>query len=407
MRPGATHPSAEDRAQERHKKPRGGARNNVWCVAPAEAVEPRPAPKGGASLLERKKSWLFWEWVGTILFGAMPDVRPVNRFLARAFYFFMNYYTLPDLRTARQFNEKLINFKTSGEASDALRTHVTDKEFVKAFVTDKIGPGHVVPTLAVLRTPKEIDEFQFPLPCVIKPTHSSQEVMLLEDHQPTEKERRRLRYWLWKSYFAASREPNYKNLEKKLIVEPVIGGNFGAVEDIKVMCFFGKPKLIHVDRGRYHDHHRDYFDATGRPLPIELKYEAAGLPFPFPEKLAEMLAICETLTAGFKFIRVDFYVAGGAVLVGELTSFPSNCVHDFRPRDADRRIARALDDPAFEITPELFEDLQPLRAPREAAAAPQEAAGERVVAFPQAAGASKPGPVAEAPRPKRLGIGGS
>ncbi len=358
--------------------------------------------------LERKKSWLFWEWVGTVLFGAMPDIRPVNRFLARVFYFFMNYYKFPDLKAARQFNEKLINFKTSDEARDAFRAHVTDKEFVKAFVTEKIGPGHVVPTLAILRSKKEVDAFEFPLPCVIKPTHSSQEVMLLEDRQPTEKERRRLKYWLWKSYYAASREPNYKGLERKLIVEPVIGGKFGAVEDIKVMCFFGKPKLIHVDRGRYQDHHRDYFDIKARPLPIELKYEAAGLPFPFPEKLGEMARICEALSAGFKFIRVDFYVADGAVLVGELTSFPSNCVHDFRPREADSRIARALDDPDFEITPELFADLPRLVPALTGGAEAEEGLEGRVVAFPQAEPATGSLLVAEKrQRPKRLGVSAS
>ncbi|MEX0645380.1 MAG: ATP-grasp fold amidoligase family protein, partial [Parvularculaceae bacterium] len=359
--------------------------------------------------LERKKSWLFLEWIGTVLFGAMPDVRPINRFIARAFYFFMNHHKFPNLSTARHFNEKLINFKTSDEARDALRTRVTDKEFVKDFVAQKIGPGHVVPTLAVLRSPAEVDAYEFPLPCVVKPTHSSQEVMLLEDHQPTDKERRRLKYWLWKNYFAASREPNYKDLEKKLIVESVVGGKFGAVEDIKVMCFFGKPKLIHVDRGRYQDHHRDYFDVKGRPLPVELKYEAAGLPFPFPEKLPEMMSICEKLAAGFGFIRVDFYVCDGAILVGELTSFPSNCVFPFRPPEADLRIARALDEPDFEITPELFADLPPLRrASEKPGAAPRAEAGERVVAFPmaEAAMAARPRAAAEAPRRlKRFGVG--
>lgn len=321
--------------------------------------------------LKRKASWLLLEWAGTVAFGLLPDLEPVNAFLARMFYFFYNGRRFPNLRAPRHFNEKLIALKISEEGRDPLRTRVTDKELVKDYVAALCGPGHTPATLAVIRSAKEIDGFEFPLPSVVKPTHSSQEVMLLEGRQPSDEERRRLKYWIRKNYFTAGREPNYRGLEKKLIVEPIIGGVFGAVDDIKIWCFFGKPKIVQVDRGRYSgDHRRDFFDIEGRLLPVSLKYPAAGLPFPFPERLAEILAISQRLSAAFRFIRVDLYVADGKVLVGELTSFPSNCIHPFRPPEADLAIAPALDEPDFVIAPALFEAPGgPPRAAGEAAGA--------------------------------------
>lgn len=302
---------------------------------------------------KRNQSWLVGEWIATVIFGVLPDTRIVNDFLSRIFYFFYNRYKFPNLSNPRYFNEKLINLKISDEARDPLRARVTDKELVKEHVTAMFGPGYVVPTLAVIRSTHDIDTYVFPLPCVVKPTHSSQEVMCL-DRQPNDEERRTLKYWLRKSYFKANREPNYRHLEKKLIVEPVLGGAFGGIEDVKVLCFHGRPKLIQVDHGRYAEHRRDYFDIKGRALPISMRKPTANLAFPFPEKLEQILSMAARLSAGFSFIRADFYVVDGRILVGELTSFPTNCTVPFQPLSADLIIARLFDEPDLEVSPETF-----------------------------------------------------
>lgn len=337
---------------------------------------------------KRKLSWLFLEWTGTLVFGVLPDVRIVNNFLSRVFYFFYNHYKFPNLRQPRYFNEKLINLKISDEARDPLRARVTDKELVKEHVTAMFGPGYVVPTLAVIRRQSEIDAYVFPLPCVVKPTHSSQEVMCFTDRQPSDEERRILKYWLRKSYFKANREPNYRHLEKKLIVEPVLGEAFGGIEDVKVLCFHGRPKLIQVDHGRYAEHRRDYFDIKGRALPISMRKPAAGLAFPFPEKLDQLLAMATKLSAGFTFIRADFYVVDGAILVGELTSFPTNCTVPFQPLSADLIIARLFEEPDLEITAALLSGADVVAFPAGAADGARAGvpAGEaEVVPFPYAA----------------------
>ena len=306
---------------------------------------------------KRKKSWLFLEWIGTILFGLFPDTRFFNDLLSRVIYIFTNKFAAPDLKNPRSFNEKLMVLKNSDEARTALRTRVTDKELVKDYVTELVGPGHVVPTIAVIRSAQDLARYTFPLPCVVKPTHSSQEVMMFRDRQPDARERRILRYWLWKSYFAASREPNYRHLEKKLIVEEAIGGGLGEIDDVKVHCFHGRPKLIQVDYGRFGDHRRDLYDMSGALLPVEHRKPPGRRPFPYQDKLAELARLCEGLSAGFTYIRVDFYVFGEKILVGELSSFPSNCTVPFRPAAADRIIARLFDEPDFELTPAAFAEI--------------------------------------------------
>lgn len=303
---------------------------------------------------KRKKVWLFAEWLGTAALAPVPDHPWANRLYAEIAYARFNHWRFPDLRAPKTFNEKLIGLKLSDEARAPIRTLITDKELVKAHVTGALGPGHVVPTLAVLKTAGEIDRFAFPLPCVVKPTHSSQEVMHLDKAQPTAEERRLLKYWLKKSYFTANREPNYRDLEHKIIVEPVIGGAFGAIDDVKVLCFHGRPKLIQIDHNRFGAHGRDYFDVAGRRLAVEMRKPAAGEPFPYAEELPRILDMARKLSAGFTFIRVDFYVDAGRLIIGELTSFTTNCTIPFRPASADLLFARLFDDPDLEISPEAL-----------------------------------------------------
>jgi hypothetical protein len=298
---------------------------------------------------KRRKWWLFLEWFGSVVLGILPDTRAVNAVVSQLYYYVYN-NTWANVRRPTRFNEKLIALKLSDEARTELRTTITDKELVKGFVSERIGADRVVPTLAILRTAQAVDAFTFPLPCVVKPTHSSQEVMFLTDSQPTSAERKLLKYWLGKSYFAANREPNYKGLEKKLIVEPLLGQAPGELEDVKVMCFHGVPKIVQVDHSRFSGHLRDFFDVSGQRLPISLRKANANLPFPYPEQLEEMVRLAAELSKPFSFIRVDFYVWRGRVLVGELTSFPSNCTRPFEPAPADLAVARFFDDPSLPFT---------------------------------------------------------
>jgi len=306
-----------------------------------------------AMIPKRRRWWLALEWFGTAVFSLVPDIPIVNRIIAQLFYYAFN-KSFADLGGKKLFNERLILLKLDPASGNPLRTQVTDKELVKEYVRQTLGEGRSVPTAAVLRRVSEVRTFEFPLPCVVKPTHSSQEVMFLVDAQPSSEERAALSYWLRKSYFIANREPNYKRLEKKLIVEPLLGGEPGQLKDIKVFCYQGQPKMIQIDHSRFGKHLRDFFDMSGRPLAMQMRKPRAYEPFPYPEKLAEITEAAAKLSAPFNFIRTDFYVWRDQVLVGELTSFPGNCTQPFRPLEAEQLLARWFDDPREPIPESLY-----------------------------------------------------
>ena len=68
------------------------------------------------------------------------------------------------------FSEEFFRLKISDEIEDPLRQFTSDKELVKLFVKSIVGEKYNVPTLKILRNEADIDSYEFPTRCCIKPT---------------------------------------------------------------------------------------------------------------------------------------------------------------------------------------------------------------------------------------------
>lgn len=150
----------------------------------------------------------------------------------------------------------------------------------------------------------------------------------------TPADRAAMKSWLGENYFYRGREPQYRLIEPKVILEEFIGEGDQIPVDIKVYCFHGVTRVIEVDFCRFRSLRRDLFDAAGQPLDIELTFPRSGHPLPCPDLLPEIRRVAESLAVNFSFVSVDLYVVGNRILVGELTSIPNNCNAIFRPSEA-------------------------------------------------------------------------
>jgi len=240
---------------------------------------------------------------------------------------------------AMLWNDVWYRLKTSDEILDPLRVYVSDKEHVKEYVKAKIGDEYNVPTLAVLRSPDEVDAYDFPADCCIKPTHASGQVILRKDGVPVDRER--IKSWFAINYYHAGREWNYRELEPKVIVEPLIFGGTN-VEDFKIFCFNGEPRIIQVDIDRYVDHKRKFFDVDWNEQDFSILYPRSTADFPRPASLERMLFAARKLAAPFSFVRIDLYSDGEQVLVGEITNCSENAGGIFVPRQAELRASELM-----------------------------------------------------------------
>ena len=244
---------------------------------------------------------------------------------------------LPRRRNAL-FNDVLFYLKTSDEILDPLRVFVTDKEFVKLYVKAVVGDDHVVPTLAVLRSPTEASNYVYPPDCVIKPTHLCSEIILREGATPIDYAK--IRRWFAANHYDFGREANYHFLQPKVIVEPRVFGS-SRVDDYKVFCFNGVPKAIQVDVDRWTHHTRTLYTTDWQLLPFGLE-ESLGTELARPRRLHELLEVAAQIAKGFGLIRVDLYVSDERVLVGEITNCHGNAGQRFIPTSGEVAFSRLL-----------------------------------------------------------------
>jgi TupA-like ATPgrasp len=273
---------------------------------------------------------------------------PYNRAGDRVFSFIKHlrvHHRIPR-KKSNLLNDRLY-FMKANELSDALRQLVTDKEHLKLYVSKKCGDKYNIPTLAILADRVSADAFTYPARCVIKPTHASGEVIVRQRGEPID--RQRIAKWFSLNFYESGREQNYKNLTPKVIVEPILFNN-ADLEDFKIFCVRGVPKLIQVDFDRRSRHTRSLYSPDWIKLPFGFTYPI-GKDAEKPRNLPEMLEIAKQLSADFSLIRVDLYSDGTRTYVGELTHCPTNAEGIFIPRPAEK-IASAM---LFGSTPDLPE----------------------------------------------------
>ena len=229
--------------------------------------------------------------------------------------------------------------KVDGTLLDPLRQLITDKEYVKLYVSQKIGDKYNVKTFDILRKISEIDDYDpIQFPCVVKPTHASGMINIC--HSPEDFPKPELlKHWMQLNYYAQGREQNYKFLKPKIMVEEFISGNNSTVPfDYKVYCFHGRPHYIHVDSDRFKNPSRNYYDTGWHRLNVEWGYPNRHSTDPKPENLSELLQVASALSAPFDFIRVDCYVIGTDLRVGELTNCPARAGSVISPREMESEL---------------------------------------------------------------------
>ena len=239
-------------------------------------------------------------------------------------------------------NDYLFRLKITGQLADPLRVETTDKLLAKKYISQILGNDFVIPTVAVMASPQEVRGHVFSPGVVVKPSHMSGLVAIFRSQLDIETFAiERFIQWLSMDYYDESREQNYKGLEPRVIVEDIVFGP-GPPDDYKVFCYMGRPRLIQVDSGRFHDHRRSFFDSKGKLLDFSLMYPAPVRPNPLPKNTNEMLWAASELSKEFEFVRIDMYSNGTEIKIGEITHCPGSAGEKFSPKSSEAVASRIL-----------------------------------------------------------------
>jgi hypothetical protein len=265
---------------------------------------------------------------------------PENRFGDRLFAFIdfaVRHRRLPT--NSRTFNDVLYRIKTTDEILNPLRVFVSDKEFAKTYVKAVVGDEYVVPTIDVIRNAEAVENYDFPSDCCIKPTHASGMVVLRRNNAPID--RAEIQSWFNLNYYKCGREANYKTLQPKIMVEPLVFDNDN-IEDYRFFCLDGNVKLIFMDIGKYTDYTRIVLDPDWNPKKFSIGYPRSKTVPARPGNLEEMLEVARRLSSGFGFVRVDMYSNGKTCYVCEITNCHARASQRFIPLAGEREASALI-----------------------------------------------------------------
>ncbi len=244
----------------------------------------------------------------------------------------------------QNYNEKLQWLKLNDH--DLRMRDMTDKLAVKEYVRDTIGSEYVIPTLGSWDTFDEIDFNLLPDKFVLKCTHDSGSVEVIEDKKQIDRAYLKEKFTaaLKRDYYYFAREFNYIGIPKRIIAEPILKDTHSKyLKDYKVFVFDEEPKIVQVDYDRFHNHSRIMYSARWENLGFSTMYPYdATKEEPRPEELDELLMLAKQLSKGFRHVRVDFYIADKHIWFGEMTFYHGGGYEKFSDEKWNRTMGEWL-----------------------------------------------------------------
>jgi hypothetical protein len=249
--------------------------------------------------------------------------------------------SFPRLIRPRTFNEKVRHRILFDRR--AVLTQLADKAAVRDYVEARLGRRLLPERYYITIDPDTIPFDKLPDRFVVKPTHGSGWIQIVTDKSTLDRATliETCRGWLRQSYYEATHEWVYKNIEPRIIVEQFIDDGTGNTpNDYKFFVFDGAVEMIQVDTARFSDHRRRLYTPTWEKLSVRSDYDDISGEVPRPRHLQQMIAAAEGLGRGLDFIRVDLYDTPDRVFFGELTTTPEGGWGRFRPDEFDHHLGR-------------------------------------------------------------------
>lgn len=265
--------------------------------------------------------------IGIILLSKFSFLIPDKPYLQLMYW--LNMGKKLDLKNPKTFNEKLQWLKLYNH--NPAYTVMVDKVKAKEYVAKLIGEEHIIPTLGVWDDPDDIDFDALPNQFVLKCNHNSGTGMCIcrdKSKLDIEKVKAELRKGLKENYFMRWREWPYKNVPRKILAEKfmvdteqnketITKGKLEELNDYKIFCFNGEPKVLFVASDRANKVCFDYYDMDLKHLDLKQGGDNYHGEVKLPKHFEEMKELAAKISQGIPHVRTDFYEINDEVYFGE------------------------------------------------------------------------------------------
>ncbi len=230
----------------------------------------------------------------------------------------------PDLVNCRDYNDKIQWLKLFDQQSQIVSC--SDKLGVREYVRERLGDGFLPELYQVGRHVRDLDFDALPDAFVLKTNHDSGTVQLIRDKKVLDRAavEERFEQALATTFSLVEGEWAYAFISPRVFAEEFIEPERPTPPaDYKFHCVEGRMALLQYITDRGIDPKEQMIDRDGRDAGFVFDHRFRhGESFSMPAQWARMIEVAETLAAGFKYVRVDLYLAGDRILVGEMTFWP-------------------------------------------------------------------------------------
>lgn len=253
-----------------------------------------------------------------------------------------------NLENSQTFNEKLQWLKLNDHKP--IHTIMADKLQMRDFVKEKIGEGHTAPLIGVYDKWEDIDFAKLPNCFVIKTTHDSGSYVIVRDKSNLDKKtaKKRINHSLKKNYYKTTREWQYKNIKPKILIEEYLNdpaAQNSAVQnltDYKFFCFNGKCEFLYIMQETSSKPTQVILDTKFNRMPFRMDDEPSKEMPQKPTEFDQMIEFAEKLSQDEAFLRVDMYLVGGKIYIGELTFYHFGGYIPFDPPEWDLKLGKKI-----------------------------------------------------------------
>jgi hypothetical protein len=211
------------------------------------------------------------------------------------------------------------------------------RDYVRSVLGDSEAERILVPLLAVLDKPEDLNLDELPDQFVVKSNHGSGNNLIVKNKACFERAAfiKEASGWLKAPYGLRNHEWAYNQVDRKILVEKLLLESAGSIPaDYKFCMIHGQCEFIKVYNDRFNQFTSTLYDPSWNKLNVSWRRPQAEYSPP-PQCLHEMLEVAQALSKSLDFIRVDFYVLGDTFFLGELTNYPVRGRGKFAPTQFD------------------------------------------------------------------------
>lgn len=248
----------------------------------------------------------------------------------------------PDIVRCRDFNDKIQWLKLFDQSADLVRC--SDKILVKEYIRERVGDAYLPQLYQVKNRYAQVEFEALPKAFVIKTNHDSGTVILVQDKFKLDRQLAefRIETALRRPYGSETGEWAYSWIRPKVFVEELLDPERKTrLADYKWHCVNGKVRWLQYFFDRDREPKETIVFPNRSVADFGLSHNMRHHPcFDPPCEWGEMIKVAEALSTGFKYVRVDMYLAVGKLYVGELTFYPwMGCYKG----EGQRRLGQLLD----------------------------------------------------------------